>query len=157
MTRALLVSIVDDDEGVRMATGGLVESFGYDVQTFNSGEAFLGSEWLDKTRCLIVDVQMPGITGAELHEHLLKSGKKIPVIFITAFPCSAPAINLIELDGDLGSPRGERLAGSQIKRHFRPAPAVDCQLERHIRFGSRIRCDVGSAAMRCFAIHRSSE
>ena len=72
-----------------MATGGLVESFGYDVQTFNSGEAFLGSEWLDKTRCLIVDVQMQGITGAELHEHLLKSGKKIPVIFITAFPCSS--------------------------------------------------------------------
>jgi FixJ family two-component response regulator len=72
-----------------MATGGLVESFGYDVQTFDSGEAFLGSEWLEKTRCLIVDVQMPGISGAELHEHLLKSGKKIPVIFITAFPRSS--------------------------------------------------------------------
>jgi FixJ family two-component response regulator len=72
-----------------MATGGLVESFGYDVQTFESGEAFLGSEWLEKTRCLIVDVQMPGISGTELHEYLLKSGKKIPVIFITAFPRSS--------------------------------------------------------------------
>jgi FixJ family two-component response regulator len=89
VTRALLVSIVDDDEGVRMATGGLVESFGYDVQTFDSGEAFLGSEWFEKTRCLIADVQMPGISGTELHEYLLKSGKKIPVIFITAFPRSS--------------------------------------------------------------------
>jgi FixJ family two-component response regulator len=69
-----------------MATGGLVETFGYDVETFESCEAFLGSELLDKTRCLIADVQMRGMSGPELQEHLINFGKKIPVIFITAFP-----------------------------------------------------------------------
>ena len=69
-----------------MATGGLVETFGYDVETFESCEAFLGSELLDKTRCLIADVQMRGMSGPELQEHLLSYGIKIPVIFITAFP-----------------------------------------------------------------------
>jgi FixJ family two-component response regulator len=83
---APLVSIVDDDEGVRTATRGLVETFGYDVETFESGDAFLASESLEKTRCLIVDVQMPGMSGPELQEHLVNSGKRIPVIFITAFP-----------------------------------------------------------------------
>jgi FixJ family two-component response regulator len=58
-----LISIVDDDDGVRVATGGLVETLGYDVESFESGEAFLGSRSLEKTRCLIADVQMPGMTA----------------------------------------------------------------------------------------------
>ncbi len=81
-----MISIVDDDDSVRLATGGLVETLGYDVETFKSCEAFLGSEVLDKTRCLIADVQMRGMTGPELQEHLINFGKSIPVIFITAFP-----------------------------------------------------------------------
>jgi FixJ family two-component response regulator len=81
-----LISIVDDDDSVRLATGGLVETLGYDVETFGSCEAFLGSEVLDKTRCLITDVQMRGMSGPELQEHLINFGKNIPVIFITAFP-----------------------------------------------------------------------
>jgi FixJ family two-component response regulator len=94
--RALLVSIVDDDESVRMATGGLVETFGYDVETFDSGEAFLESESLDKTRCLIVDVQMPGMSGLTLQEHLMISGREIPVIFITAFPLGSTRDQVLE-------------------------------------------------------------
>ncbi|MGY2909011.1 FixJ family two-component response regulator [Bradyrhizobium sp. URHC0002] len=66
--------------------GGLVETFGYDVETFESGEAFLGSGLLDQTRCLIADVQMCGMSGPQLQEHLINSGIKIPVIFVTAFP-----------------------------------------------------------------------
>ena len=80
-----LISIVDDDDDVRMATGGLVETLGYDVETFDSGEAFLSSRSLEKTKCLIADVQMPGMSGPQLQEHLLSLGTKIPVIFITAF------------------------------------------------------------------------
>jgi FixJ family two-component response regulator len=86
VTAVPLVSIVDDDDNVRMATGGLVETLGYDVEIFKSGEAFLGSQSLAKTKCLIADVQMRGMSGPELQEHLLSYGIKIPVIFITAFP-----------------------------------------------------------------------
>jgi FixJ family two-component response regulator len=81
-----LISIVDDDDSIRVAMGGLVETFGYDVETFDSGEAFLGSGLLDQTRCLIADVQMRGMSGPQLQEHLINSGIKIPVIFVTAFP-----------------------------------------------------------------------
>jgi FixJ family two-component response regulator len=88
LTPVPLISIVDDDDSVRLATGGLVETLGYDVETFESCEAFLGSEVLDKTRCLIADVQMRGMNGPELQEHLIKSGINIPIIFITAFPSS---------------------------------------------------------------------
>jgi FixJ family two-component response regulator len=83
---AALISIVDDDDNARMATGGLVETLGYDVETFASGEAFLRSRSLEKTECLIADVQMRGMSGPQLQEHLLNTGAKIPVIFITAFP-----------------------------------------------------------------------
>jgi FixJ family two-component response regulator len=81
-----LISIVDDDKNVRTATGGLVETLGYEVETFESGEAFLSSQSLEKTRCLIADVRMRGMSGPQLQEHLLKIGTKIPIIFITSFP-----------------------------------------------------------------------
>lgn len=86
MTPVPLVSIVDDDPSARMATGELVGTLGYDVETFESGEEFLTSQLLAKTRCLISDVQMRGINGPQLQEHLINSGARIPVIFITAFP-----------------------------------------------------------------------
>jgi FixJ family two-component response regulator len=88
MTYVPLISIVDDDDSVRVATGGLVETIGYDVETFGSGEAFLGSQSLEKTQCLIVDVRMNGMSGPQLQEHLISSGVKMPVIFMTAFPVS---------------------------------------------------------------------
>jgi FixJ family two-component response regulator len=88
LTSIPLISIVDDDDSVRVATGGLVETFGYDVETFESCEAFLSSQVLGKTQCLIADVQMRGMSGPQLQEHLIKSGIEIPVIFITAFPNS---------------------------------------------------------------------
>jgi len=83
---APVIAIVDDDDMVRSATRGLVESFGYNVETFVSAEAFLGSEWPRKAHCLIADVQMSGVSGPELFRHLVNSGIDIPVIFITAFP-----------------------------------------------------------------------
>src|ERR1700745_3072557 len=79
VTSVPLISVVDDDDSVRVATGGLVETFGYDVETFESCEAFLGSRLLNKTRCLIADVQMRGMTGPQLQEHLINSGIKMPV------------------------------------------------------------------------------
>jgi FixJ family two-component response regulator len=86
VNRALVIAIVDDDDMVRTATRHLVESFGYNVETFDSAEAFLGSEWPRKAYCLIADVRMPGMSGPDLRKHLVNSGIDIPVIFITAFP-----------------------------------------------------------------------
>ena len=81
-----MISIVDDDEVSREATTGLVEAFGLAARTFASAEEFLGSGCVPQTSCLIADMQMPGLSGLQLHCTLIKSGHRIPVIFITAFP-----------------------------------------------------------------------
>ena len=80
------ISIVDDDESVREALTGLISSAGYVADAFPSAERFLRSDRLNNTACLIVDMQMPGLTGLELHGHLAASGNPIPTILITAHP-----------------------------------------------------------------------
>jgi FixJ family two-component response regulator len=80
------ISIVDDDESVREAMAGLMKSHGYLVETFASGESFLSSDHRSRTDCLIADVQMPGMTGLELHNQLVAAGEPIPTILITAHP-----------------------------------------------------------------------
>jgi FixJ family two-component response regulator len=81
-----VISIVDDDESVRETTKGLVRSLGYVAATFASSEEFLNSERLNDTSCLITDVQMPGLNGLELQSRLTAMGRRIPIIFVTAFP-----------------------------------------------------------------------
>jgi FixJ family two-component response regulator len=80
-----LISIVDDDDSVRTAMGDMVESFGFRVGTFRSAAEFLQSDRLTETSCLILDIQMPGMTGLELHDLLVGSGRPIPTMFVTAF------------------------------------------------------------------------
>jgi FixJ family two-component response regulator len=84
MVKPVLVSIVDDDESVRESLPDLVRQFGYDAQAFSSAEAFLASESVDATRCLILDVAMPGMSGPDLQRELKGRQKHIPIIFITA-------------------------------------------------------------------------
>jgi len=79
-----LVSVVDDDESVRESLPDLLNEFGYSVRAFSSGIDFLASDVLDQTRCLILDIAMPNITGIELQAELKRRGKQIPIIFITA-------------------------------------------------------------------------
>ncbi len=81
-----MISIVDDDRSVREALKRLVRSHGYTTAAFGSAEEFLDSTELKKTACLITDVQMPGLNGVELRDHLVASGHHIPVVFITAYP-----------------------------------------------------------------------
>jgi CheY-like chemotaxis protein len=81
-----LISIVDDDESMREAVKGLMKSLGYRVAAAASGQEFLNSRHVRRTSCLITDMQMPGMTGLELHHHLSTSGKPIPTILITAYP-----------------------------------------------------------------------
>ena len=86
MSQDLLISIIDDDEAVRVATESLVRSLGFGASTFASAEEFLQSARLRETSCVITDVNMPGMTGVELQSYLLARGNDVPMIFITAFP-----------------------------------------------------------------------
>jgi FixJ family two-component response regulator len=84
--QAPTIAIVDDDYSVRLATESLVRSLGFTARTFASAKDFLQSAGLNETACLILDVQMPGMSGVDLQDALLKRGHHIPIIFITAFP-----------------------------------------------------------------------
>jgi FixJ family two-component response regulator len=79
-----LVTIVDDDESVREALKGFLQSAGFAAEIFSSATDLLGSNVLDKTSCLIVDIHMPVMTGLELQRRLGNSRFRIPMIFITA-------------------------------------------------------------------------
>ena len=81
-----VIAIVDDNDPFRHATASFIRSLGYAVLQFASGEAFLKSNRLDDTDCLISDVQMPGMNGMELQGKLIGQGHHFPIIFVTAFP-----------------------------------------------------------------------
>ena len=83
MQRAL-VSVVDDDESMRDSLPDLLKELGFEARSFASGDEFLSSDCVHETRCLILDVAMPGMTGLDLQEELGLRGQKIPIIFITA-------------------------------------------------------------------------
>jgi FixJ family two-component response regulator len=84
MTRGQ-ISVVAADGPIRRTTTFLIESFGFRAAAFESAEHFLKSGQLHDTSCLIVDVQMPGMSGLELQSELASAGYKIPIIFITAY------------------------------------------------------------------------
>jgi len=79
-----LISIVDDDISVRKSLDRLIRSFRLDVRLFASAEDFLNSERPCDAKCLILDVRLPGMSGIDLHRHLLANNCGVPVIFITA-------------------------------------------------------------------------
>jgi FixJ family two-component response regulator len=81
-----VISIVDDDESVREAVARLMKSHGYIARTFDSGPSLLNSEQRSDAECMIADVQMPGMTGLELHDQLVAAGEGVPTILITAHP-----------------------------------------------------------------------
>jgi FixJ family two-component response regulator len=86
LVKTSVVSIVDDDQSVRVSLGALVRSLGHVACVFASAEDFLNSPELERTDCLIADIQMPGMSGIELQQALVKRGRKLPIIFITAYP-----------------------------------------------------------------------
>ena len=81
-----VISIIDDDESIRSGTLRLVRSLEFIGHTFSSAHAFLNSEQLIKTACLISDIHMPEMSGLQLQDTLRAGGHNIPIIFITAFP-----------------------------------------------------------------------
>lgn len=76
--------IIDDDELVRQALGDCLESAGYTVESFNSAEQFLASGFAQDAACLIVDIQLPGITGLELQDRLAGADNHVPIVFVSA-------------------------------------------------------------------------
>ena len=86
MPKTLLVSIVEDDRYFRESMRRLMRSLGYPVEVFSSATDFLASPRLLETACLIADVQMPAMSGLDLHRSLVAAGQAIPTILVTAYP-----------------------------------------------------------------------
>ena len=84
MVARSLVSVVDDDESVRESLPHLLRKFGFSARAFSSAEEFLASEFVGQTKCLILDIAMPGMSGPALQEELSRRHHAIPIVFITA-------------------------------------------------------------------------
>jgi FixJ family two-component response regulator len=104
-----MIAIVDDDASARESTGRLVRSLGFAVAAFTSAEDFLQSAHVAAAACLIVDAQMPGLSGLELQRLLGARGNTTPIIFVTAFPEDIRARGLAAgAVGVLGKPYSEQ-------------------------------------------------
>ena len=84
MAKGSLISVVDDDESVRESLPDLLRQFGFAAHAFSSAEAFLASGVINETSCLILDVAMPGMSGPDLQQELIRRRQEIPIVFITA-------------------------------------------------------------------------
>ena len=126
-----LISIVDDNDLSRAALENLVISLGFSTRTYASAQSFLQSLAIAETRCLILDVQMPQMSGLELQDHLAQTGVKIPIIFVTAYAdgtakaraLDAGAVCFLHKSLDL---QGRRLADclhAALSKRDGPAPA----------------------------------
>ena len=129
MAERTLISIVEDDEPFRESMRKLVMLLGYTVEAFASPSDFLKSPLVAETDCLVADVQMPGMTGVELHKHLVEAGRAIPTILVTAYPNEAV--------------RNRALKDGVVC--YLPKPVDDDHLERCLR--SALQC--GKPAPEC--------
>ncbi len=96
MTASTLVSIVDDDESVRESLPDLLKEFGFAVQSFASAEEFLASGRMEETKCLVLDIAMPGMSGPELQRELTRRNQPIPIVFITANEDSSECARILD-------------------------------------------------------------
>ena len=83
-TQGQLVAVIDDDESVRESLPDLLKELGFAVRAFAAAEDFLASDCVDQTKCLILDIAMPGMTGPDLQRELALRRQEIPIVFITA-------------------------------------------------------------------------
>ncbi len=95
-TARSLVTVVDDDESVGESLPDLLSELGFDAEAFSSAEEFLASDPEGRTQCLVLDINMPGMTGPELQRELSRRGSRIPIIFITAYADDAVRPVLLE-------------------------------------------------------------
>jgi len=91
-----LISLIDDDDALRSSLENLIRSVGLRAQGFSSAEAFLSSNQVHETRCLVLDVRMPGMSGPELQRQMAVANSHIPIIFITAHANDAQRTQALE-------------------------------------------------------------
>jgi FixJ family two-component response regulator len=84
MSGRRLIAVVDDSESVREALPDLLHDAGYSVQAFDSAEAFMASDAASSAQCLVLDVALPGMSGPDLQQELIRGGSRLPIVFITA-------------------------------------------------------------------------
>jgi FixJ family two-component response regulator len=97
MTLRPLISVVDDDESVRESLPDLLREFGFAVRAFSSAEEFLASDCVGQTKCLILDIAMPGMAGPGLQRELTRRRQEIPIVFITAHEEETTRSRVLEL------------------------------------------------------------
>ena len=85
MAEPRVIAIIDDDASVREALARLVRSLGYGAAVFASAEEYLRSSRVSSSACLITDLNMPGMNGADLQDRLIADGHRTPIIFMTAY------------------------------------------------------------------------
>jgi len=85
LAKSHLISIIDDDPSVRLATQSLVRSLGHTAEVFCSAEEYLQSGRVGDSCCVITDLHMPGMSGTDLQDRLIADGHQIPIIFVTAY------------------------------------------------------------------------
>jgi two-component system response regulator AtoC len=153
------VYIVDDDASVRDAVGGLVRSGGWKVESFASAQEFLASPWADVPSCLILDLQLPGMSGLDLQQRLAKSRARTSIIFLTAhgdIPTSVRAIRAGALEfltkpyagADLltAIERGLEYAGRQSEEAPRRAEWLDAPIQSTVGGREAGRPAIGQSA-----------
>jgi FixJ family two-component response regulator len=96
MDKHWLVSVVDDDESVRESLPDLLREFGLASRVFSSAEEFLASDVVSETKCLILDIAMPGMSGPDLQRELKRRQLQIPTIFITGHRDKAVRSRMLE-------------------------------------------------------------
>ncbi len=94
-----LISVVDDDQSVRESLPDLLAEFGFSARAFSSADAFLTSDCVSQTKCLILDFIMPGMTGPDLQRELVRQEQRIPIVYITAQRDSAVRSYLLQHGG----------------------------------------------------------
>ena len=92
MTKDRLIAIGDDDDALRGSLDNLIRSVGYRARGFSSAEAFLKSNHLHDTVCLILDVRMAGMNGLHLQREIVAAKWPIPIIFMTSYADEAEAL-----------------------------------------------------------------
>ena len=96
MAERSLIAIVDDDESVRESLPDLLREFGFSARVFASAEAFLASDSIGQAHCLILDIDMPGMSGLDLQHELQRHPQTVPIVFITAHGDEALRTRVLE-------------------------------------------------------------
>lgn len=125
MPQIPLVSVIDDSYSVRWAIATVIRSAGFDVEVFGSAEEFIRSDRMLGTACLVLDVQLQGMSGLQLQSHLASSGCHIPIIFITASADERARTLAHELGALrlLDKPSGDKALLKAIRLVLKPADA----------------------------------